>query len=68
MNWNNASIDDPPPNGQQVIICVNGVYHLAAYLAREDMYRLVNDPETVFDPKEHLIYWMLNYQSIRIRR
>ena len=64
MNWNNASIDPPPQNRQDIIICVNGVYHLAVYEAEKDLYRLSSDGETAFDPKESLIYWMENYRDL----
>jgi hypothetical protein len=56
-------MDEPPRHGQEVIICVNGVYYLAVYHAESDCYRLSDPSEIIFDPKQYLIYWMLNYRT-----
>jgi hypothetical protein len=66
MNWNNASLDEPPQDGQDVIICVDGIYHLAVYQAESGTYKLSADQGTVVDPRESLIYWMQNYRGLAL--
>jgi hypothetical protein len=56
-------MDKPPQNGQDIIICVNGIYYLAVYDAGSDTYKLSYEPGTVFDPRESLIYWIPNFRG-----
>lgn len=63
MNWNNASLDEPPQDGQDVVICVSGIYSLAVYRAETGTFILSADPGTEFDPRECLIYWMQNQRG-----
>jgi hypothetical protein len=57
MKWKNAIIDKPPQSGQDVLICVNGVYYIATFDSEIPVFKLKEEPTASFDPNEHLIYW-----------
>ena len=58
MKWNNATFDTLPDHGQEVLICVQGVYYIAIYDTSRNGFKLRNEPTQVYNPKEVLIYWI----------
>jgi hypothetical protein len=57
MTWNNASLDEPPQEGQLVLMSVDGIYYVGKYDSKKNVYRLKEEPDNYFTPDEHLIYW-----------
>jgi hypothetical protein len=58
MKWNNANVDNLPSHGQEVLICVDGVYYIAVYDTPNNSFMLNNRSRQVYNPKEVLIYWV----------
>jgi hypothetical protein len=55
--WNNASVDPPPKDEEEVVVCINGVYYLAVYDAENNCYRRKLQSGESFDPTQATIYW-----------
>ncbi len=69
MKWNNALRDKLPKNGQEVLICVEGVYYVARFDSNAKSFRLVGDPSTSFEISSmHTIYWIEITGPSRIAR
>jgi hypothetical protein len=61
MKWRNALVDDLPGHGEQVLVCVSGVYHLTRYDARKNVFRLIDDGKKYFrtaDKDDQPVYWI----------
>lgn len=56
MNWKNANIDGVPDHDNQVLLCVEGVYHLAHYRKTMKGFRL--EDGSYFLPDHNNIYWI----------
>ena len=55
MNWKNASNDGLPDNGAEVLISVNGCYHLAIYSEIMKGFRLKDG--SYFLISHETVYW-----------
>jgi hypothetical protein len=57
MNWNNASVDALPADGQEVLMSVDGVYYIGIYKSHEQIFKLKDQPDQHFKLTEYRIYW-----------
>ena len=56
MKWFNAEVDGSPEHGDEVIISVDGVYHLAVYSGSNKTY-ISKRSKKSFKASESTIYW-----------
>lgn len=68
MNWKNAQIDDPPEDGEEVLVSVDGIYYLTRYDASEGVYRLKDALGQYFSPSESTQMYWLELNGPRIAR
>jgi hypothetical protein len=57
MNWLNAKVDGSPNHNEEVIISVEGVYHVAVYNAKNKAYISAKNKKQSFKASEENIYW-----------
>jgi hypothetical protein len=57
IKWLNAAKDGRPVHMQQVLVCVNGVYHVTLYDEQHKKFRLMENPRSFFSPENQVIYW-----------
>jgi hypothetical protein len=57
MDWKNASYDTPPADGQKILISIRGIYYIATYDAKNDLYVLKDRISDTFDPIKEIVYW-----------
>jgi hypothetical protein len=59
LKWKNVHRDDPPQDGQLVILSVNGICYLTEYDSGHGVYRLRDDRQQIFSPADSVImYWL----------
>jgi hypothetical protein len=58
MEWFNASIDEHPKHGQEVLISVDGIYYMAIYDGMLKQFKTRDaDSKVISSPRNSIIYW-----------
>jgi hypothetical protein len=59
MKWRSVQRDEPPADGQEVLLSAEGVYYCTRFDAAKQIFRLRDQPDSYFAVADnHNYYWV----------